>query len=796
MKKLIFIPLLFFSLILSATNYYVKNGGNNSETGADDAHAWETIAKVNSFSFSAGDTCFFKRGDTFTGTLTPLASGNSGAYIVFGAYDSGDKPIITPNVDLGETWTVHSGDIWKATLGINPGNILTGSKKKISKINDYWMTHTPADSRYGNIGALALMAVTEAQQYSMKSNGDVYFWDGLDALYCYSSGTTYFRFRGGEDPNDSTFYIAADDSKAAYLLNKAYIVLENLNFMGGEYGILFDGSGTHDCIVRDCKIESSNNEIRTINTCNNIEIDNNEITKNSLSTYKPGCYTGTVTYPMAVYRHLYEFAKYRIDGLGGSSDNVDCGIKMYHRTDDMDIHDNTITNCVCGIYIQGEDCNIYNNTFENASSFGIYFHTSSDGSSAYYNYFDNTNFPFRFNYVDVGGARTNYVYSNSIYIPDAGQAIYIYTSTASLSIIDVYFYNNSFICKTGIALDNRYSAFPTGSTGFVFRNNIFSVSAYNTYGYAGMATNANLFDFTYNWMGGTYVGTSGIAAWATDASNLNHVGDTFWDHADPPDFTDIAGSEVIAAGTDVGIIYDMAGNVYLTPDPSMGSYEIPPVAPTLVELIDVWGTGGATTISSEAGTLQMLKKTLPVNATDTTCVWRVVNGTGTATISITGLLTATSDGTVDARATANDGSEIYGEEEITISNQNPDAGPPVVTTDGIHSRTSISAVFGGEVVSESGGTVSARGVCWNTTGDPTTADSKTVDGSGLGVFESTLTGLKGNTTYYVCAYGTNIEGTGYGDPVSFTTPKITVLRAGGRRLTSGIKGQKYLIISR
>jgi len=89
----------------------------------------------------------------------------------------------------------------------------------------------------------------------------------------------------------------------------------------------------------------------------------------------------------------------------------------------------------------------------------------------------------------------------------------------------------------------------------------------------------------------------------------------------------------------------------------------------LVTSIDVWGTGGATTIATNGGTLQMLKKTLPTNAADTSATWSRINGSGTASISAGGLLTALTNGTVTARATANDGSAVYGEEEITISNQ-------------------------------------------------------------------------------------------------------------------------------
>jgi hypothetical protein len=99
------------------------------------------------------------------------------------------------------------------------------------------------------------------------------------------------------------------------------------------------------------------------------------------------------------------------------------------------------------------------------------------------------------------------------------------------------------------------------------------------------------------------------------------------------------------------------------------NYTAPTPPAQLVESIDVFGTGGATTISTYGGTLQMLKKTLPTDAADTTATWSRTNGTGTANISGTGLLTALTDGTVTARATANDGSAVYGEEIITISNQ-------------------------------------------------------------------------------------------------------------------------------
>ena len=89
----------------------------------------------------------------------------------------------------------------------------------------------------------------------------------------------------------------------------------------------------------------------------------------------------------------------------------------------------------------------------------------------------------------------------------------------------------------------------------------------------------------------------------------------------------------------------------------------------LVSSITVQGQGGVSTISAPAGRLQMEATVLPANSTDPSFTWSVSNGTGAATISQNGFLTAVSDGTVTVTATANDASGISGSTIVTISNQ-------------------------------------------------------------------------------------------------------------------------------
>jgi len=94
---------------------------------------------------------------------------------------------------------------------------------------------------------------------------------------------------------------------------------------------------------------------------------------------------------------------------------------------------------------------------------------------------------------------------------------------------------------------------------------------------------------------------------------------------------------------------------------------------------------------------------------------------------------------------------------------------PSVSTTPVVSVTWSEATTGGNVTSDGGAAVAARGVAYGTAQNPITANSTTSNGTGRGAFTSTLTGLTASTLYYVRAYATNSVGTGYGNQVSFTT---------------------------
>lgn len=142
-------------------------------------------------------------------------------------------------------------------------------------------------------------------------------------------------------------------------------------------------------------------------------------------------------------------------------------------------------------------------------------------------------------------------------------------------------------------------------------------------------------------------------------------------------------------------------------------------------------------------------------------------GTGAFTSSLTGLTPGTTY-YVRAYATNSEGTS-YGNEVSFSSN-------PVIlatlTTTAATSITQTTAVAGGNISSDGGGAITARGVSWSTTTAPLATGLHTTETGTTGTFTSNLTGLTSNTKYYIRAYANNSAGTAYGDEKSFTTEQL------------------------
>jgi hypothetical protein len=111
-----------------------------------------------------------------------------------------------------------------------------------------------------------------------------------------------------------------------------------------------------------------------------------------------------------------------------------------------------------------------------------------------------------------------------------------------------------------------------------------------------------------------------------------------------------------------------------------------------------------------------------------------------------------------------------------MSNFAASDGVAALATTAASSITSTTASAGGNIILDGGASVTARGTCYATSSNPTTPC--TSDGSGTGVFTSSLSGLSPGTLYHARAFGTNTNGTGYGSDSTFTTPGSAVSGGG------------------
>jgi hypothetical protein len=111
MKNLFLSLLLLVCSNVFATNYYLDaTAGNDASTGTSAAFAWRTLVKLNSFSFVSGDVIYFKRGESFYGSITRSLSN-----ITLDAYGTGDLPIITGATQL-TSWVKTGTNKYYAAL--------------------------------------------------------------------------------------------------------------------------------------------------------------------------------------------------------------------------------------------------------------------------------------------------------------------------------------------------------------------------------------------------------------------------------------------------------------------------------------------------------------------------------------------------------------------------------------------------------------------------------------------------------------------------------------------------------
>lgn len=289
MKKLLII--IFVCLLQNsfATNYYISASGSDANNGTSTSTPWQNISKLNSATFSAGDSIFFKSGDNWTGTFRMNQSGAAGNPIYIGAYGTGAKPEINGWKSMG-TWTSVGGGIYKTTIGLSSNLQVvevngaaqmmgrypnTGMLAYTAKTSTSIIYHTIPSNLSGgtmiirnspwSLGKNTIISISNDTINFNNSTGDApvtgygFFIQNnvntLDTLNeWYYDGTDLYMYFGATDPNNYSIKAASIDTLLRTGTNKSYITIDGLAFEGANsVGVFIDGANT---VVKNCTFKN------------------------------------------------------------------------------------------------------------------------------------------------------------------------------------------------------------------------------------------------------------------------------------------------------------------------------------------------------------------------------------------------------------------------------------------------------------------------------------------------------------------------------------------------------------
>jgi len=288
MRRLIIIPFLLLTLFCSATNYYVKNAGSDAANGLTPATAWQTINKINTSTFSAGDTIFFNKGDTWRETLTVPSSGSLIHYIVFTSYGTGDKPRILGS-EFENTWV--SGDIagqaanndlldesfegtgyehsWAETIGANESNLVDedntdvarpsgGGSQVLKIVKDITPTATASASRAITIHDMGSIEPTVYVDFYVMINAHGLTSNLNELLLCSLDGGSLMTGHlsiinvSGDIKfayNDSNYPYALYPTSGSITLDQWYHIQMSYDVTNETYSCLIDGNYIYGGII-------------------------------------------------------------------------------------------------------------------------------------------------------------------------------------------------------------------------------------------------------------------------------------------------------------------------------------------------------------------------------------------------------------------------------------------------------------------------------------------------------------------------------------------------------------------
>ena len=451
-----------------AINYYFSStGGNDAYTALqaqNSATPWKTLNKLTTITqvLKAGDAVYFKRGDIFEGSITVATSGIENLPIIFGAYGTGNKPVISGLQRLNNWKSVGNGiyeNDWtrdgtqliinnkQQAMGRYPnqgyltyqshtantsitGNQLassvnwTGAEVVIRK-NRWIIDKSLITSHSGNTFNYATGTKDEP------TNGYGYFiqkskqtLDQIGEWYFDNARKKMMVFFGTQLPSSSVIRSSSINTLVS-IKNFNYIRFENLAFVGASINA-FQISNAKNVSIKNCAIDLTGHEAILGSYSPNLKIENLYI-NNSLCgaiNLDLGCTKAIIFKSIINNTGL-------IAGLGKSGPGTYEAITSFG--DDAVIEQNIINNTgYTGIYFGGNSSIAKNNYINNFCLI------KDDGAGIYVGDWSRT-----FNKKIIGNIILNGIGNSSgtnqpaslqaegIYIDDLSQSVSVIKNTVS-----------------------------------------------------------------------------------------------------------------------------------------------------------------------------------------------------------------------------------------------------------------------------------------------------------------------------------------------------------------------------
>jgi parallel beta-helix repeat protein len=318
MKK----TLLYFIVFLTSTKvfaatYYVDPAGKDSNNGTSPSTPWQTLVKVNSVSFKAGDNILFLKGGVFTGTITIKSNGVSGQPISWGSYGSGANPVISGFI-TASGWVNAGNGIWtytNAALGLTTPNIVTingtvqplgrfpkttnniyTAHKTTTSITDAGLSNSPSyvggevvirtvhwSLTRGTIKSQSggVIKYTSTSKYAPTDGFYYFIQNNINCLtqfgdWCYNTSTnTISMYFGSANPSTYTIKISGQ----AALFNINWGITNNsfsgLNLQGADFA--FEGTKNTNITITNCTITAIGHNAIDFGYSTNVVITGNTI---------------------------------------------------------------------------------------------------------------------------------------------------------------------------------------------------------------------------------------------------------------------------------------------------------------------------------------------------------------------------------------------------------------------------------------------------------------------------------------------------------------------------------------